>query len=192
MKETIRLVVVLTVFCAVAALLLAWTDSATKARIEQERKAETIEALGRVLPPCDNDLLADARIVKDGGTEWTFYAGRKTGTFVGAAFQSEAAGYGGPIKLLVGLLPDGALNGVQILAADKETPGLGSKVSKPEFLRQFAGQSAADAGWAAVKRDGGQIQAITGATISSRAVARAVRMGLEVYTKHGPEIRGAN
>lgn len=191
MKEAIRLVAVLTVFCAVSALLLAWTNKVTKAPIEQARKAETMEGLAKVLPPFTNDLIGDSRIVKEDGKDWTFYVARADGKFVGVAFESQTTGYGGAIRLLVGVLADGTVNGVQILAADNETPGLGSKIKEPGFLGQFKNRGGADTRWASVRKDGGEIQAITGATISSRAVARAVKAGLDVYAKHGAELRGA-
>jgi len=191
MKETLRLVGVLLLFCLASGLLLAWTNAVTRAPIEQALAAEKLQGLGRVLPRFDNDLLADAQSVTDGGREWVFYVGREKGAFIGAAFEAEASGYGGPIRLLVGVLPDGTLHAVQVLAADKETPGLGSKIKEAAFLGQFKGRSALERGWAAVRKDGGAIEAVTGATISSRAVVTAVKSGLEVYARHAAELRGA-
>lgn len=193
MKETLQPIVVLTLFCVVAGFLLAWTNSVTKASIETARKAELIAALHKVLPACDNDIIADAKVFKDGkGKDWTFYVARLKGTYGGTAFRSTSEhGYGGTIEVLVGVLPDATVNGVEILRADKETPGLGSKIKEQGFRTQFKGKSASDTKWAAVTKDGGRVDAITGATISSRAVAEAVGAGLNMYALHAAEITGA-
>jgi electron transport complex protein RnfG len=165
------------------------TDAATRDPIEKARKEETIVALKRVLPECDNDVVADSRTIEDGGKTWTFYVARKAGSYAGAAFRSAAGGYGGAIDVMVGVADDGTITGLEILLADKETPGLGSRIKEPVFRGRFKGRGAADTGWCAVKKDGGQIDAITGATISSRAVARAVKNGLDTYAAHMDEIK---
>jgi electron transport complex protein RnfG len=190
MNENARMVVVLTAFALGAGLLLAWTDRITRKPIEYERKQETLGALKRVLPACDNDVEADARKVSDAGQDRLFYVARRQGAFVGAAFKVQADGYGGPVETLVGLLPDGTVNAIEILQADKETPGLGNKVRDAGFLGQIKGRSATDTRWAAVRKDGGEIQAITGATISSRAVAQSVKAGMDAYARHAAAIRG--
>jgi electron transport complex protein RnfG len=191
MNEALRMTGVLTAFCVVSGALLAWTDAATKGPIEAARRAELADALKKVLPECDNDVMADAKVVQDGGREWTFYVARRSGEFVGAAFKGSADGYGGPIEVLAGVLPDGTIKDVKVLLADKETPGLGSKVSDPAFLKQFTarGQGGGDTRWVAVTKDGGEIQAITGATISSRALTRAIKADLDVYARHRDRIR---
>ena len=191
MKETLRLVIVMTIFCLVAGFLLAWTNNVTRAPIEKARKAELADALAKVLPECDNDVVADAVKIADNGTNWLFYVARQKGVFAGAAFQSRSEhGYGGPIEILVGLRSDGTINSMEVLRADNETPGLGSKTKEPKFRDQFRDKKAADTRWAAVTKDGGEIQAITGATISSRAVTEAVKAGLDAFARHADEIKG--
>ena len=193
MKKTIQLVATLTIFCVVVGFLLAWTNSITKAPIETALKKEMIAALSKVLPEHDNDIVTDVKAFKDkAGKEWTFYVARLKGTYRGTAFCSTSErGYGGTIEVLVGVLPDAAVNGMEILRADKETPGLGSKIREQGFRIQFKGKSASDTKWAAVTKDGGQIDAVTGATISSRAVTEAVSAGLKMYAIHAAEITGA-
>lgn len=190
MKDTVKMLGTLTAFLFVAGLLLAATYQVTKDPIEAARQKETLDALRKVLPPCDNDVVADARAIIDGNTTWTFYVARQAGAFAGSAFRSVAPGYGGDIEVLVGLTPEGAVTRTEILVADKETPGLGSKVREPGFRDGFNGRAATDSARVAVAKDGGDVQAITGATISSRAVCKAVRLGLEVYARHAGEIRG--
>ena len=108
---------------------------------------------------------------------------------LGVAFRtSSRKGYGGRIDVLVGVLPDGTVNGIEI-TEQKESPGLGTKVAQPAFTDQFKGKKAPDAtAWSKIKKDNGQIQAITGATISSRAVSEAVRSGLAVFSKYSEQI----
>ena len=189
MKEMIKMLVVMTAFSLAAGFLLAWADRITKDPIETARKKEKQDALRRVLPPSDNDAFTETNTVTVAGRAWIFHVARKAGAYAGAAFETESEGYGGPIRILVGLQADGAVNAVEILQAEKETPGLGSKVREPSFLRQFRNRKAADTRWCAVRKDGGEIQAITGATISSRAVSRAVKAGLDVYAANAAKIR---
>jgi Na+-translocating ferredoxin:NAD+ oxidoreductase subunit G len=188
LKDAIKMIGATAIFCLVAGLLLAWTNKITKDPIEKAQRMELINGLRRVLPECDNDLLADAKTVEDNGAKWTFYPGRKDGKCVGVAFRtSSGKGYGGLIQVLVGVLPDGTINKLEI-GENKETPGLGTKVKNESFTKQFIGKSASDTRWAAVKKDGGEIQAITGATISSRAVSDAVKTGLDVFARHSKEV----
>lgn len=189
MKEIVRLVLVVGIFCLVSGLLLAWTNNVTKAAIEEAKKAELLDTLNKVLPKHDNDVSAGSKSISENGREMVFYVATLEGKFAGTAFQSASPkGYGGPIEVLAGILPDGTINAVEILKAEKETPGLGLKIRDQKFIGQFKGRSARDASWAKVAKDGGKVQGITGATISSRAVCEAVRTGVEIYAKHAGEI----
>lgn len=190
MKEIAKLVFVLTLISAVAGLMLAFTNKVTEAPIAQARNAEKVQALAEVLPPFDNDPSACAVVVETNGLQWTFHVGRKDGVYAGAAFESVSKkGYGGPIRLIVGVGADGAVRKIKVLE-QQETPGLGTKVAASPFRDQFEGRSIEKTRWA-VKKDGGDLDAITGATISSRAVADAVRTGLAVYTGNLQAISGA-
>lgn len=193
MKEAIRLVVALTLFCVAAGILLAWTNSATRAPIAKAKDEERLAILRKVLPDSDNNLLADAMKVVDNGTNWVFYVGKRAGQATGVAFSSTSKrGYGGSIEVMVGLKPDGTVRFVEIAAAPAETPGLGTKVKETKFRDQFRDRSASDLKWAKVTKDGGAIQAVTGATISSRAVVEAVRNGLAAFAAHRQDILGAD
>ena len=93
-------------------------------------------------------------------------------------------GYSGRIELMVGIDTEGKIKNIEVLN-HKETPGLGSKIKDQSFISQFIGQSL-DSFDFRPKKDGGQVDAISGATISSRAFAEAVKLSLEAYndTKH--------
>lgn len=190
MKEIFRMMFVLTAICVLAGFLLAATNKITKAPIEKSRRAGNLEALKKILPDYDNDPVSCACEIKEGGQDFTFYVARKGGKLVGAAFEAASGqGYGGTIRILAGVLPDNTVQGLEILEQN-ETPGLGAKITEPEFKTQFAGRSMTDTKWA-VTKDGGDIDAITGATISPRAVVAALKAGLDAYNKHRAEIEAA-
>ena len=187
MKEIVRLVGVLTAISLVAGVLLAFTNAVTRERIAVNRGAETQAALREVLPEFDNHPAQNTNVVVAAGTEWVFYVARRAGRYAGAAFQAHSAhGYGGTIRLMIGVGAGGKLGQIRILE-QQETPGLGARILQEPFQRQFRDRDLARTNWR-VRQDGGDLDAITGATISSRAVAEAVRTGLAVYAEHAAEI----
>lgn len=188
MKDVLSMILALSLVSGLAGGLLALTDRVTREPIAQSRRTETLAAIRRVLPPYDNDPSAAPRTVEAAGRVWTFYVARREGRVVGAAFETDSdQGYSGRIRLLVGVrADDDTLSGLEILE-QSETPGLGARIREPAFLRQFAGKSVAHTRWA-VKKDGGDVDAITGATISPRAVADALKRGIEVYRRHKQDV----
>ena len=187
MKDLIKMVVVLTVISVVAGYLLATTNKITKAPIAAARLAEKLDAMKKVLPDYDNDPAANTCVVQEAGKQWTFYVARKQGAFAGAAFEATSdQGYNGTIRILAGILPDNSIKGLEIVE-QTETPGLGAKISASAFKDQFQGKAIFSTRWM-VKKDGGDIDAVTGATISPRAVVSALKTGLEVYTNHLDQI----
>jgi len=183
MKETIRLVVVLTVICAVAGILLAWVNNLTAEPIAAAQRAERVQAITKVLPPYDNEPDRSAFKTQAGGREWTFYVGRLKGEYVGAAFETTSPkGYGGNITVMAGVNAGGKIQAIEILE-QKETPGLGAKIKDQDFKAGFSGRDIRTTKWA-VKKDLGDIDQVTAATISSRAVTEAVKQGLGVYIEN--------
>ncbi len=193
MKEIGRLVLVLTLIAASAGLVLSVVEKATRAPIAEQRRQQTLKALKAVLPAVDNTPDTDTVTLvigtdkKGRDVERTFYRGRQDGELAGVAFRVVAPdGYSGDIAIMAGIRPDGTVSGIEILQ-HAETPGLGSKITQPWFKEQFAGKSLDNATWK-VKKDGGDFDQITGATISPRAVVGALRQGLEFYRQHREEI----
>ena len=162
-KEEVRPVAVLVITCLVWGALLGLTHSATEKRIEEAERAELYRTLSQIFP--------SAQFKEENG----YYTCWENGVLVGYAVEVEERGYGGKMRVLVGALPDGTVAGVRILSHG-ETPGLGARVTEEAFLEQFRGK---ELGGVVLKKDGGEIEGVTGATISSRAVVRAVRSGLE-------------
>lgn len=178
MRDVLRMVLVLGVVCVVAALGLAKVYDLTKEPIAEAKRQELLRAIRAVLPPFTNEPDRD-RIEADGRT---YYPARAEGRLTGVAIPvSSPEGYGGTIEALVGVNPEGVVTGVAILA-HAETPGLGAKAANPEYLAQFKGKSLTGARWA-VKKDGGDFDQITGATITPRALVSAIRKGLEGFQK---------
>ncbi|RMG93820.1 MAG: RnfABCDGE type electron transport complex subunit G [Candidatus Dadabacteria bacterium] len=176
MRDMVRMVGVLTAVCVVAALGLAKVYDLTEEPIREALRQELLRAVRAVLPEFDNDPAAEARQI-DGRT---FYLARKGGEPVGAATEAASPeGYGGWIRALVGVDRDGRVTGVVILQ-HAETPGLGAKAADPGYLAQFKGKGLRDANWA-VKKDGGDFDQITGATITPRALVKGIREALEAF-----------
>ena len=171
MKKILQLILSLTLISAVCAAVLAIVNNATKERIANLATLKANNAARAVLPadikaiepvqdPADASLTAFIGYADDAKTQIAGYA----------VPGLTAKGYGGNIRLMVGLKPDRTVISYQVLAA-AETPGLGSNLSTPTFIARFKDQPAASV---KVSKDGGQIEALTSATITSRAVCDAV------------------
>ncbi len=193
MKDIVRLVIVLTVITATAALLLSLVEALTREPIAEQRRQLTLQALASVLPPFDNApdeetvTLVTGVDRKGQDLRRTFYRGRTEGVLSGVAFEVVAPdGYSGNIHIMVGISPDAAVHGIEILT-HAETPGLGDKIELPWFKDQFAGKTLDNVDWR-VKKDGGDFDQITGATVSPRAIVTAVRNGLSFYHENREEI----
>lgn len=189
---------ILALIAAVAAGLLAGTKEVTEPAIQANLQADRLKKLHELIPDerFDNELLRDTREVTEpthlGTSEpVTVYRARKSGEPVAVAFRVIAPdGYNGRIALLVAIWSNGELAGVRAIN-HAETPGLGDQIEtgKNDWITQFSGHSLgepAEEEWQ-VSKDGGAFDEITGATITSRAVVKAVRKALEFYELRGPE-----
>ena len=163
MKKILGLVVSLTVISGVCAAVLAYVDSITKEPIKQTAAANEQKAVKAVMPPGVVSVEA-----QDG-----FFVGKDAaGKAVGyAAKGRDSGGYGGDIVLMVGFEGDKTTVVCYKTLAAAETPGLGMTLNAPEFADQFKGKQGSSL---KVKKDGGTIEAITSATITSRAVCKAI------------------
>ena len=166
---------------------LALAHQATGPAIAVAEARDVAASLAQVLPEnfSDNDLLADTVELADpDGAPFTVHRARRAGRVVGVIYQMEGKGYGGPIRLVMGVDRDGRVLGVRV-TRHAETPGLGDKIEahRHPWVHAFAGKSLTDpgpAGWA-VRKDGGVFDQFAGATITPRAVVKAVRQGLERF-----------
>ncbi len=176
MKEIVKLGGLLMLITAISATALAGIYNVTRPRIEAQKALELERALTVALPGIPRETIFP--VEQDGDV--LYYAGYKTpekNDLVGYAFVANGPAYSSTIETMVGVDSLGTILGMKVLH-QVETPGLGTKVEEikygeeePWFTRQFLGKTA-DA--VAVDKDGGDIQSITGATISSRALAKSV------------------
>lgn len=186
-----RLILVLAVICAGAAFALAMVYEITKEPIAYQKKLEVIRSLAAVLPKMtidpDNDFIDLAR---EGEETLRVYRSSGEEDIAGVAFEVIAPdGYSGNIYIMMGVLPDGILGGIEILS-HAETPGLGSLITDEEWKSIFKGRSLANTNFK-VKKDGGDIDQITGATISPRAISAAVEKGLKWFESNRDELLAA-
>lgn len=194
LQVSARTAIVLLLFVVIFTALMAATYQATKPLLDASAQAEKLRIINEVLPAgaYDNDLLADAvelPALRALGTDepTRAYRARKDGKPVALILEAAAPdGYSGRISLILAVQTDGALAAVRV-TAHKETPGLGDYIDpkkdrnkKRPWITQFngLGHDVALGGQMKVKKDGGAIDQMTGATISARAVANATARAL--------------
>lgn len=188
MRDIIRMVVVLGVLAGVCGAGLAFVKAATSAKIEvQQLKFVKGPAIQEILKGCTNDPIIDRFKIKDGDVERTFFVGVFDGKPSAVAFESFGKGVGGDIGVMAGVdLETDKLLGIGV-TIHSETPGLGSRAKDdPSFRAQFKELSVMEP--IKVKQDGGGIDSISGATITSRGVCAGLMAGNSSYSKLKPQI----
>ncbi|OYT16985.1 MAG: RnfABCDGE type electron transport complex subunit G [Bacteroidetes bacterium 4572_77] len=182
----INMVFVLFVVAAVAGLALGYVYNITKEPIAKAKQAKIEKAIREVLPSFDS-VQAPYKVMSFDGTKakdsLEFFDASLNGQYIGTAVNTYTMkGFSGLIKLMVGFKPDGTIVKISVLE-HKETPGLGTKMVKPKFKDQFFGKNPADFNLK-VNKDGGDVDAITAATISSRAYTDAVKRAYQTFMKN--------
>jgi electron transport complex protein RnfG len=177
---------------------LAFGNFATHEGILKAEELDLQASLAQVLPQgfADNDLLKDTlKITGTDGAPVTLYRARKANKVTGAVFQVSSRGYAGDIVILIGVDSAGRMLGARVIK-HIETPGLGDKIeiAKSKWILDFDGKSLGSppADKWAVKKDGGVFDQFAGATITPRAVMKAVKGGLEFFAAHQQEILEGN
>ena len=190
MKQ-VKMIVVLTIICAAAAALLQAVAAYTAPIIAQEEKKFELRSVSKAIQEPSQNPCTDRNPAYDNSPDEDsvcvdgvkVYRGRKGDQFSGFAFESVGLNsYSGEINVLVALSPDGSLLGTEILK-HAETPGLGSKIEDCSWRKQFLNRKSEGFGWAVIK-DGGEVDQISGATISSRSMIDAITRGFEFYQKN--------
>lgn len=189
MREIIKMVVVLTILSCFSGGLLAYINTATEDRIENQ-VLEFVKgpAVRTIFSEATNDPITDRIQIKDGEIERTFFVGVIDGEPRGVAFETFGrGGYGGDVGLMVGIdINEDTLIGVSV-TTHAETPGMGAKAkTDPNFVAQYQGLSAKEP--IKVTNDGGAINAISGATLTSRAVSLAATEAGEIFLKLKPQL----
>ena len=194
-KHILRVGVVLGIFAIVATTMVAYTEQNTRQQIKENERQALLDAINILIPheQYDNAILQDTILLpatESLGTEepTQVFRARKQDQPVAVILTVVAPnGYSGRIKMLIGIYNDGTLAGVRVIN-HKETPGLGDKIdaSRSDWIKQFEGlslENPSSAKWK-VKKDGGAFDQFTGATITPRAVVRAVKGSLEYFKNH--------
>lgn len=183
MKSSLKnMVIVLFVVTFVASLSVTAVYEVTKEPIALSKEKKIRDAIAAVVPEFDNNPSETKVVQQDGDEEIVIYTAKKGDEVSGYAIETYTKkGFGGEISLMVGFLSDGTIYRVETLSHN-ETPGLGNKIerSKSDFSVQFEGKNPEDFKLS-VKKDGGDVDAITASTISSRAFCDAVERAYEVY-----------
>lgn len=170
----VNMVVCLSAVCLVCSAVLAVAYAVTKEPIDAAQVAKTNASIAKVLPPFSGN--AEEGTVEAAGVQYSYYKVEGAGY----AVISSVNGFGGPIVVMVGITDGGIIHNSVVLSQN-ETPGLGAKCQTDEnFIGQFRGWNPSEKSLA-VKKDGGDVDAITASTITSRAYALALSNALEAY-----------
>ncbi len=177
MKEIIKLGISLFLFCAVAALSLAFTNELTKNQIAEQRAAKELAAKQEVMPAAEDfeDVSADqlASLQKENPIIDQVSVALAGSDKVGYVVKTLPMGFGGEITVITGMDNEGIITGVRIVK-HAESPGLGSKSQEPDFYTQYDGKIAKDVVVTKGAPKEQEIVAISSSTITSKAVTRGV------------------
>ncbi len=198
-KNALRATAVLLVFAVVGTAMLSSTFKATRPAISHNEQEAKLMFIRQVLPASlyDNDLLNDVKALpvddllgtKKPSSAWIARKHNQPTAVVLEAIAPD--GYSGEINLLIGIAASGEVTGVRV-TQHKETPGLGDyiDIAKSRWIEQFNDKSLtspSELKWR-VKKDGGEFDSVAGATITPRAVVKAVKSALNYFTRHQAEL----
>ena len=189
-NEFVQLGGILCAITLVVALALGAVNAVTAGPIAEQNAQKIKDSLENVMPGAESEQID----VPEGTTVTTetknatsvtilsAYKMTKDGADAGYCVEVGPTGFGGAVDTMVGIDSDGKVTGISVISASSETPGLGARSTEPEFQAQFAGQVGTEV---AVAKDGGSIDALTGATITSRAVSEGVVAAAQFGAEQG-------
>jgi electron transport complex protein RnfG len=188
MREMIKMVVVLTVLSAFSGGLLAAIRNSTQEKIDyQKLKFVQGPAIREILDGSSNDPIVDRFNIDDNGVERQFFIGKFDGEANAVAFETFGTGYGGDLGVMIGInTKEDQILGVRV-TTHSETPGVGARAqTELDFVSQFNDQTLAES--YKVKPDNGQVDALSGATETSRGVSAALSDAGDIYRRLKPQI----
>lgn len=189
-NEFVQLGGILCAITLVVALALGAVNAVTAGPIAEQNAQKIKDSLENVMPGAESEQIdvPEGTIVTTetkNATSVTIlsaYKMTKDGADAGYCVEVGPTGFGGAVDTMVGIDSDGKVTGISVISASSETPGLGARSTEPEFQAQFAGQVGTEV---AVAKDGGSIDALTGATITSRAVSEGVVAAAQFAAEQG-------
>ena len=177
-----NMLLVLTGVTVISVALLAYVNQLTAGPIAEAEAQALSDAVRAVVPGFDNDPIAEQKIQEVDGVDYAVYPATKGGAYIGAAIEASAMGFGGTLRVLVGFDAEGNILDYSLLS-HAETPGLGSKAGtwfkkggKGDIIGMNPGKAPLT-----VDKDGGQVDAITASTITTRAFLSAVNAAYAAY-----------
>ncbi|NDV18593.1 RnfABCDGE type electron transport complex subunit G [Pseudodesulfovibrio sp. JC047] len=179
MKEMLKMMVVLSLICGISGITLATLKKATTPIIEEQVLTYVqAPAIMSVLAEHTNNPIKDRKKFDVEGKTVTVFPAKNNGTLIGVAFETAGKGYGGNIGVMVGFdIQAMTLSGIGITTM-KETPGIGARVAEHGYTTQFRGHSIDSM---QLKKKGGDIDAVAGATISSTGTVAAVQEAITIF-----------
>ena len=177
------MIMALVVITFISSASLGFIYELTKEPIERAGAAKRNAAIGSVVPEFDNDPSAEQYTMEVPEGELVVYPAKKGDELMGVAIETfTTRGFSGEIRMMVGIRPDGTIHGIEVLE-HRETPGLGDKIEtdKSDFHLQFEGENPKEDFQIRIRQDGGDVDAITATTISSRAYCDAVSLAWNAY-----------
>ncbi|HSQ46432.1 MAG TPA: RnfABCDGE type electron transport complex subunit G [Lutibacter sp.] len=185
-KDTfLNMLVSLFVITIISGFLLGFVNNLTLEPKAKAKLAKKTEALKLVLTGFDNNPVIEIKKVKSPFAQDSveMYPAFLNNAFVGAAIiGSSEKGFSGLVKIMVGFKPDGSIQNIEVLE-HKETPGLGTKMKDEKFLQQFRNINPSIYKLS-VTKDGGEVDALSGATITTRAFCEATQMAFDEFVKN--------
>jgi len=190
-KDTfINMLVSLFVITIISGFLLGFVNDLTLEPKAKAKMAKKVEALKLVLSSFDNNPVKEIKKIKSSLAKDSveMYPAFLNNAFVGAAvIGSSEKGFSGLVKIMVGFKSDGSILNIVVLE-QKETPGLGTKIKDEKFLKQFRNINPSTFKLSVVK-DGGEVDALSGATITSRAFCEATQMAFDEFVSNGEALK---
>jgi electron transport complex protein RnfG len=177
----------LVVITVIAGISLGFINDITKGPKAKAKLERKVNALKQVLPEFNNNPVEQVKLIKSDKIKDSIeiYTGMLDDLQIGTAvIGSSEKGYSGLVKLMVGFNPDGSIKNIVVLE-QKETPGLGTKMKGEKFIKQFRDKHPSEFNLKP-KKDGGDVDAIAGATISTRAFGEATQLAYDVFSETNP------
>ena len=180
----LNMTITLFVITIIAGVSLGFINDITKGPKAKAKLERKVNALKQVMAEFNNNPVQEVKLIKSDKAKDSIeiYSGMMDDKPIGTAvIGSSEKGYSGLVKLMIGFNPDESIKNIVVLE-QKETPGLGTKMKSDKFLRQFRGKKPSEFNLKPTK-DGGDVDALTGATISTRAFGEATQMAYDVFVE---------